>query len=317
MAIDKERPPLSFRRTTDACCCIAVTEVLKCVYSRSYTTTDLCYTAAASTYHQPAYSNMQRFADCTVVVTGGAASGGIGNGVVRQFFAEGARVGIIDISVSDGEALVDELNSKCEAPRAMFVKCDVSQEDEVTAAFSAIEAAFGTVDCLVCMAAAFVFREVHLATSAEWDKTLNVNVKGSAFCCRAVIPGMRSKGKGAIVLTSSITAHIAFPSFVPYSASKAAIVQMARDVALDNGRFNIRVNCIAPGPIYTTGGTVSHAAIVGRPVEEIAAELGSEVSLRRMGTVDECAKCVLFLCSDDASYVTGTTLHVDGGFTRK
>ena len=94
-------------------------------------------------------------------------------------------------------------------------------------------------------------------------------------------------------------------------------MQMARDIALDNGSFGIRVNTVAPGPILTEGGTVAHAKREGRTVQEIAAELGRDVSLRRMGLPFEVAAAVAFLASDDASFITGTTLHVDGGFSRK
>ena len=92
---------------------------------------------------------------------------------------------------------------------------------------------------------------------------------------------------------------------------------MVRDMALDNGKHGIRVNCCAPGPIFTAGGTVAHAEREGRPVQELADELARDVSLRRMGTADECARAIYFLASEDAAYVTGTTLHVDGGFCRK
>jgi NAD(P)-dependent dehydrogenase (short-subunit alcohol dehydrogenase family) len=99
--------------------------------------------------------------------------------------------------------------------------------------------------------------------------------------------------------------------------TKAALLQMTRDIALYNGRFGIHVNCCAPGPIFTQGGTVAHAAREGRDGSVLVAELAHDVSLRRMGTPDECARAIYLLCSEDAAYVTGTTLHVDGGFCRK
>ena len=257
-----------------------------------------------------------RFANKTVVVTGGA--GGIGAAAVNAFHAEGARVAILDLAES-GAALASELNAIAK-DTARFIKLDVSSEEQVAGAFADIigSAQFGrTVDVLVNMAAVFTFKEVQDATDAEWNRILGVNIKGAAFCCKAVLPTMRAQRSGAIVFVSSITGNIAFPAFVPYSCTKAALQQMTRDVALDNGKFGIRVNCCAPGPIFTDGGTVAHAHREGVSVDAICAELASEVSLRRMGSVDECAKAVLFLASDDASYVTGTTLHVDGGFVRK
>ena len=109
-------------------------------------------------------------------------------------------------------------------------------------------------------------------------------------------------------------------SVVPALASlqtKAALIQMTRDIALDNGRYGIRVNNVAPGPIFTLGGTVAHAKQQGADLGELCSGLAADVALRRMGTVRECAKAVAFLASDDSSYVTGTTLQVDGGFFRK
>lgn len=282
----------------------------------------------------------QRFLGRVVVVTGGA--GGIGAAVVRRLHSEGAHVAILDLADEAGESLAAELRSVGGGlGHVAYIRCDVSSEAGVDAAFRRVEAEFAprvvaaasspssssvappppapfAVDSLVCMAAVFVYGEVHTASSADWDRVLGVNVKGAAFCCRAVLPAMRARGRGgSIVFTSSITGTIAFPAFVPYSATKAALIQMTRDVALDNGKFGIRVNCCAPGPIFTQGGTVAHAKSEGRAVEDVCAELAREVSLRRMGTVDECAAAVCFLASDDAGYVTGETLMCDGGFTRK
>ena len=158
---------------------------------------------------------------------------------------------------------------------------------------------------------------MHEATHADWARALSVNVVGTASCVKAVVPGMRRKGKGAIVLTSSITGTLAFPAFVPYSATKAAIIQMTRDIALDNGRHGLRVNCIAPGPIFTLGGTVAHAKMTGQDLSALCGDLAADVALKRMGEVAEVASAYAFLGSDDSSYVTGTTLQVDGGFFRK
>jgi NAD(P)-dependent dehydrogenase (short-subunit alcohol dehydrogenase family) len=283
-----------------------------------------------------------RFENKVCVVTGGA--GGIGAAVVRRLHSEGAHVAILDLADEAGESLAAELRAAGGGGgggHVLYVHTNVASETEVEAAFHRVEEEFAprvaaaatataagatasspsipfAVDSLICMAAVFVYGEVHTASSADWDRVLAVNVKGSAFCCRAVLPAMRARGRGgSIVLTSSITGTIAFPAFVPYSATKAALIQMTRDIALDNGKFGIRVNCCAPGPIFTQGGTVAHAKSEGRAVEDVCAELSREVSLRRMGTVDECAGAVCFLASDDAGYVTGETLMCDGGFTRK
>lgn len=218
---------------------------------------------------------------------------------------------MLDLPSSSGAALAAELGG-------FFHAVDVSSPASITAAFAAaLGFSGGRLDSLVVMSASFQYGEVHEVTPEEWAQVAAINVAGPALCMREVIPVFRAAKRGSIVLTSSITANLAFPKFVPYSATKASLQQMARDVALDNGMFGIRCNCVAPGPIFTQGGTVAHAQRMGQPVEDICAELARDVCLRRMGSVDECAKAVYFLASDESSYVTGTTLHVDGGFARK
>jgi NAD(P)-dependent dehydrogenase (short-subunit alcohol dehydrogenase family) len=256
-----------------------------------------------------------RFAGKTAVVTGG--SGGIGAACVRRLHAEGARVAILDLADEAGAKLRDELTVVGAENRAEYFHCNVASEADVEAVFARVAAELGPVDVLICMAAVFLYGEVHLASEATWDRSFAVNVKGPAFCAKAVLPSMRERRCGSIVLTSSITGVTAFPAFVPYSATKAAVLQMVRDMALDNGPHGVRVNAVAPGPIFTEGGTVAHARSEGSTVDDVCAELARDVALRRMGTVDECAAATVFLASPDAAFVTGTTLHCDGGFFRK
>jgi NAD(P)-dependent dehydrogenase (short-subunit alcohol dehydrogenase family) len=249
---------------------------------------------------------------------GGA--GGIGSACSRIFASRGWRVVILDQETNrDGATLAAELNAGSGGPdTASFHAIDVSREASVAAAFSAALAfSRNRLDALVVMSASFQYGEVHTVTEVQWATVCAINVAGPALCMKYAIPVFREARRGSIVLTSSITANLAFPQFVPYSATKASLQQMARDVALDNGSFGIRCNCIAPGPIFTQGGTVAHADKIGQPLDELVADLARDVSLRRMGTAEECAKAVYFLASDDAAYVTGTTLHVDGGFFRK
>jgi len=142
-----------------------------------------------------------------------------------------------------------------------------------------------------------------------------VNVKGTANMCSAVVPKMVSDGGGAIVNVASMSSFIAQPEFVPYNTSKAAIVQLSRCMAYDLASQNIRVNTVCPGPIYTQG-TERHAKSVGMAVEELVAMYSSTPgALPRIGTTREIGNCVAFLASDSSSFVHGTTLIADGGYT--
>jgi meso-butanediol dehydrogenase/(S,S)-butanediol dehydrogenase/diacetyl reductase len=250
-----------------------------------------------------------------VIVVGGA--GGIGSACTRLFASRGWKVAILDLADTPKDTLAKELNDTLGAGTSVSITCDVSSEASVEAAFAQAYAFCPNIASLVIMSASFQYGEVHTVTAKEWADVAAINIAGPALCAKQVILKFRERGSGSIVFTSSITANMAFPCFVPYSATKAGLQQMARDVALDNGKYGIRCNCIAPGPIFTQGGTVAHAHKIGVPVETICAELAAEVSLRRMGTVEECAKAVYFLASSESSYITGTTLHVDGGFQRK
>jgi NAD(P)-dependent dehydrogenase (short-subunit alcohol dehydrogenase family) len=168
--------------------------------------------ALLSTLLEDYSTESRRFSGLICAVTGGST--GIGSGCVRQIVAEGGKVALFDILDNEGNALAKELG---ENSSVYFIHCDISNESGVEEAFRlALERMKAeSFDVLVCMAANFIYREVHLATHADWDRALNVNIKGTASCVKAVIPGMRQKGKRAIVLTSSITGTLAFPGFVP------------------------------------------------------------------------------------------------------
>jgi NAD(P)-dependent dehydrogenase (short-subunit alcohol dehydrogenase family) len=258
----------------------------------------------------------QRFTRKVVAITGGL--GGIGIATVRRFHAEGGNVLIFDIvPFEKAQDFVNELNT-LRTNSAKYFQLDVSNENEVLSLFSSPAVLeYGPIDVLVTLAAVFTYGEVHLVNDSDWTKVLGINIKGTAFCCKAVLPSMRERRSGSIVLISSITGCTPFPAFVPYSATKAALFQMTKDIALDNGYLNVRINCVAPGPIFTHGGTAAHARSEGKELQTLVDELSKDVSLRRMGTIDECAAAIAFLASSEASFITGTVLHVDGGFSRK
>lgn len=254
-----------------------------------------------------------RFTDRSVLVTG--AAGGIGRSIAEAFAREGGRVAALDIDVARTAAWTAAW-SEADGPRPLAVAVDVADEASAAAAVATAAAAHGGVDVLVNCAAAFVYGTVESASGADWDRVLGVNVKGAVFMAKAALPLMRSGGRPshcAVVNISSISGFCGQADFAPYATSKGAIVQLTRNMAADAAPAGIRVNAVCPGPILTDA-TATHAAGLGRSVESIVHELTSHLLLKRMGSGAEVARAVLFMASDDASFTTGTSLMVDGGY---
>lgn len=257
----------------------------------------------------------ERLKDKVAIVTGGGA--GIGQATCELFAEAGARVVIADIDDQQGATLARDIKAK--GGQAVFVHTDVSNEDEARHLTDEAVKQFGAVDILVNNAATFVLKGVE-ATVADWQRSLNVNVIGAALVTRYAFEAMKrndgGKGKGAIVNLASISSFIAQPNFVTYSATKAAILQMTRNLALDFAPFNIRVNAVCPGTIITPA-TERHRATVGISMEEFMAEEGPKHILNRVGQPREVAYAILFLASDEASFITATHLMVDGGYVAR
>jgi dihydroanticapsin dehydrogenase len=197
--------------------------------------------------------------------------------------------------------------------RAIFVRTDVSDEDQVRAMRDACVAEFGTIDVLVNNAAVFVLQGVD-ASVEDWRRSFGINVVGNALCTRFASEVMKRNGKGAIVNLSSISAFVAQPGFVTYSATKAAILQMTRNQALDLAPFGIRVNCVCPATILTRA-SYDHMERTGQSLADFEAEQAELHPIGRVGRPREVAYPVVFLASDEASFITGTHLMVDGGYT--
>ena len=245
----------------------------------------------------------------TAIVTGGGA--GIGEATVQLFAEEGGQVLVADVDEQAGETSAASVRA-CRG-RAIFVKTDVSKEEDVRRMRDACVREFGKIDVLVNSAATFVLKGVD-ASVEEWRRSLDVNVIGTCLCVRYAAEEMKKLGRGAIVNLSSISAFIAQPNFTTYSATKAAIVQMTRNMALDLAPHGIRVNCVCPATILTSA-SHRHMERVGQSLAEFVAEQGPLHLLRRVGQPREVAYPILFLASDEASFITGTHLMVDGGYT--
>lgn len=255
----------------------------------------------------------ERLKDKVAIITGGAA--GIGQATAELFAEEGARVVVADVDREHGEQTAAQIRSK--GGEAIFVFCDVSKEEDARGVTEQALAAFGKVDILVNNAATFVLKGLE-ATVEDWNRSLGVNVIGLSLVSRYASEAMKrnngGKGAGAIVNLGSMSSFIAQPHFVAYSATKAAIVQMTKNMAMDLAPSNIRVNCVCPGTIITQA-TERHRAQLGISLEEFKAQEGPKHLLNRVGHPREVACAILFLASDEASFITGTHLMVDGGYT--
>ena len=251
-----------------------------------------------------------RLANKVAVVTG--SSSGIGQATAIRFAEEGAAVCVADLDVGGGDETVAQI--KAAGGRAFFHKADISSESEARELMNTAARELGGLDILVNNAAAFVFGTVETATEKDWDRILNVNVKGYAFCSKYAVLHMRKRGGGSIVNLGSISSFIAQPAFVPYNTSKGAVLQMTRCLAYDLAPDNIRVNCVCPGAILTPA-TMRDAASKGLTKEQVVELYAALHFIKRMGDPREVANAILFLASDEASFITATPLMVDGGYT--
>jgi NAD(P)-dependent dehydrogenase (short-subunit alcohol dehydrogenase family) len=199
--------------------------------------------------------------------------------------------------------------------KALFNLADISIETDVHEAMLRTEEEFGRIDILVNNAAAFVFGSYD-ATQADWERVLSVNVMGSALCAKYAIDAMIRAGGGSIVNVNSISGLIAQERSLPYNTSKAALLGLNRCLAMDLAPNHIRVNAVAPGCIDTPQ-LRADIARAGLTYEDDLAIEGPLHLLGRFGTPDEVANAILFLASDEASFITGTCLMVDGGYTAK
>jgi NAD(P)-dependent dehydrogenase (short-subunit alcohol dehydrogenase family) len=250
-----------------------------------------------------------RMKDKVAIITGGGS--GIGQATALLFAEEGARVTVADIDPVGGEKTVAAISGK--KGKALFVEADISKEESAKNITEKTLRAFGRLDILVNNAATFVHKGFD-ATMEDWQLSLSVNIIGTAMVTKYAAKAMEKSGGGAIVNLSSISAWVAQPNFFAYSATKGALLQMTRNMAMDLAPAKIRVNCVCPGAILTPA-SYRHMEKFGMTFEEFNAEEGAKTFLKRVGKAREVACAILFMASDDATYITGTHLMVDGGYT--
>jgi len=255
----------------------------------------------------------KRVKDKVVMVTGGGV--GLGKAMCRLLASEGATVAVTDILDDEGKETVNEIEEA--GGTARYWRLDVTNEAEVEKTVGQVIDAFGEIDVLVNNAGiSGADKPPHEVTEEEWDQVQRVNVKGVFFCTKHVIPSMKRGGGGSIIHLSSIYGIVGAPDAPPYHASKGAVRLMAKTDALFYAEDGIRVNSIHPGFIWTPM-VQNFLESKGLTAEEGKASLAELHPIGRVGDPDDIAYGVLYLASDESSFVTGSELVIDGGYTAR
>jgi NAD(P)-dependent dehydrogenase (short-subunit alcohol dehydrogenase family) len=243
---------------------------------------------------------MGKLQNKVALITGGAS--GIGAATARLFASEGAKLVLVDLNEEKGKEIEAEL--KANNVDALFVKTNITKEEEVTAMFKQVAETFGKVDIVFNNAGIGRVHPTHDLDYTEWRNTVNVDLDGVFLVAREALRSMLVNGSGVIVNTASMYGWVGSPGSAAYNAAKGGVINLTRSLALEYAEKNIRINALCPGFIDT-------------PIipEADKATLSTMTPMKRLGKAEEMAKAVLFLASDDSSYMTGNSLIVDGGYT--
>jgi NAD(P)-dependent dehydrogenase (short-subunit alcohol dehydrogenase family) len=243
-----------------------------------------------------------------VVVTGGGS--GIGKAISILFASQGATVHILELTAESSREVMDQIAAA--GGKARAYECDISNQQQVSQAIGQV----GDIDILVNNAGIAHVGKVETTTEADFDRIVNVNIKGVYNCLYAVIPIMKSRGGGVILNMASIAATLGIPDRFAYSMSKGAVVSMTLSVAKDYLHHNIRCNCISPARVHTpfVDGFIAKN-YPGREAEMFE-KLSKSQPIGRMGKPEEVAALALYLCSDEAGFITGCDYPIDGGFVK-
>ena len=240
--------------------------------------------------------------DHVAIVTGAAR--GIGKAIALAFIREGAKVAIIDLDKERLEILKKEINK--ENREAMTIFCDITKSSEVNGMVDQVRKRFGRIDILVNNAGIIRRGTIETVTEEEWDRVIEVNLKGTFNCCKAVVETMKQQGYGKIINVSSIAGKMGDITSAPgYGSSKAGIDALTKTLARQLAPFGINVNAVSPHAIETE--------MSAQWSEERRKEIIASIPLGRLGKPEDVAEAVLFLASDEASFITGEILDVNGG----
>ena len=250
---------------------------------------------------------MTRLQGKVAIITGAAA--GIGRASSLLFVREGAKVAAVDLDDGGIQTLVQE--ARAVGGEVLAVRADVSKADDAQRIVRMVLERYGRVDILFNNAGIVVPGKIHMIAETDWDRTMTINVKSMYLLCREVVPVFLRQGGGVILNTSSATALRSVPDRVAYSTSKSAVLALTRSMAVDYVRDHIRVNCLCPGTVDTPSFRQRMAAFPD-PGEALR-QFVARQPMGRLGTAEEIAQAALYLVSDEAKFVTGAALSVDGG----
>ena len=250
-----------------------------------------------------------KLGDRIALVTGGGS--GIGRAIALTFAEEGARVVVNDLRAAAAKETVEAMGPRQAQGRA--IQADVSDSGQVRAMFAELERELGTLDILVNNAGIAHVGTVETTTEADFDRVFRVNVKGIYLCAQAGVRQMLKQGGGVILNMASTAAHVGIPDRFAYSMSKGAVHTMTMSIAADYVKKNIRCNCISPARVHTPFVDGYLAKNYPGREEEMFRTLSEAQPIGRMGRPDEVAALALYLCSDEASFVTGHAYPIDGG----
>lgn len=248
----------------------------------------------------------------TAVITGGGS--GIGKAIAILFAKQGADVAIIELNQSSGEATVNQITSI--GGKAICYACDVSKQTDVQNVFEAIYTRTGSLNILVNSAGISHIGNLEKTAESDFDRIFTVNVKGVYNCLLAGVEKMKNSGGGVILNLASVAGTLGIPDRFAYSMSKGAVLSMTLSVARDYINQNIRCNCISPGRVHTPFVDDFLKKNYPGQEQEMFEKLSKTQPIGRMGTPDEMAALALYLCSDEAGFVTGSDYNIDGGFVR-